>query len=982
MAGRPKVYTIPPGVPFLAALAERLQLEAGGNQGLAAALVLLPTRRACRALAETFLRLNDGRAMILPRLRPIGDVDEPGLDLAADEPVNGAALDLPPAIPELRRRLLLARLIRAHAGARGSEIDAAQAADLARALGTLIDAVVTERQSFDRLATLVPDDYAAHWQITLDFLRIVTEHWPKVLEEEGCIDAVDRRNRLIEAQRDAWRASPPLTLVVAAGSTGSIPATADLLATVADLPAGAVILPGLDQTIDESSRELYGPTHPQFGMLRLLNRFGMAAAEVADWTSAPRASPRFRLAAAALRPSGLTVPVAVNYAPSDLDSVLRIDCPGPQEEAGVIALLLRQAIETRQKTAALVTPDRVLARRVVAELGRWDIAIDDSAGLPLAETPPGLFLRLIAAASAAEAAPAALLALLKHPLAAGGMAPSRFRAFARRLEIAALRGPKPEAGFDGLIGALKPEQRGSELGDWLRQLADIAAPFFAAVAQPRSDVGLLLDAHLAAAEALAATDATAGGAVLWQGEAGEAAADFVHDFGEAAHDFAAIRGTEYAALFDALIAAKTVRPRYGLHPRLHIWGLLEARLVHADLVILGGLNEGTWPPDPGADPWMSRPMRARFGLPALERRIGLAAHDFVQAFCADEVAITRSTRVDGTPTVPSRWLQRIEALMPAAWPSAAASHWLGLQAALDMPGRAEIKAMAPPEPRPMVSARPRRLSVTQIETWMRDPYAIFARHVLRLKPLPPIEEDPSAATRGIILHQAFDRFLRKTQDALPGDALALLIECGRQAFAAAGTPPSVTAFWWPRFERAARWFIAAERERRTDLAAIRSEVKGGVEIAAPAGAFWLNATADRVDTRRDGSISIVDFKSGGVPQDNEIALGFAPQLALEGVIATEGGFKDVAAGRIAELAFWRVSGGREPGEIKATPGDPQTLVRAARAGLAALIAAFDRIETPYLSVPNARFAPRYSDYGHLARIAEWSVAGGDGGGEE
>jgi ATP-dependent helicase/nuclease subunit B len=999
MSSAPRLFTIPPGVAFVDALADGLLDRAAGDPlALGGMTVLLPTRRACRALADAFLRAADGRALILPRLAPLGELDDvaagPGGD---DAPGVGDSFELPPAIADLRRRLLLARRIMALGTQIDERMTVARAARLAEGLAALLDQVQTERLTFERLAGLVDQDYAAHWQITVDFLRLATEDWPRRLAREGCLDPADRRNRLIEAQAARWRVSPPAGPVVAAGSTGSVPATADLIEVVAGLPAGAVVLPGLDTGLDDTAAASIAadhPTHPQHGMMRLLARLGVAPRAVRPWaTRIPAAAPPARAALIryALRPAeeDAAPPPALDAAAA-LAGVRLVVCPGSHEEAGVIALALRRALETEGRTAALVTPDRTLARRVAAELGRWGVAVDDSAGRPLADTPPGVFLRLAAGMAVEDAAPVPLLALLKHPLAAGGMDPAAFRAGVRALELAVLHGPRPAGGIKGLRRAVAAQVDGAaraRLDRWLAGLEAMAELFLALMRRRRASVAALIAAHVDFAERLAAGNEAPGAARLWAGEAGEAAAGFVAELGEAAPGFAMADPADYPALVDALMAGRVVRPRYGLHPRLHIWGPLEARLQHADLVCLGGLNEGTWPADPAADPWMSRPMRRRFGLPPPERRIGLAAHDFAQLFCAREVLITRADRVDGTPTVPSRWILRLANALeapggetPAEGPFEArdGDPWLGWQAALDDPGRRPAP-VDPPAPRPPVSARPRRLSVTQVETWMRDPYAIYARHVLRLKRLDPLDADPGAADRGTMIHAALDGFIRAYPDTLPGDALAKLLQFGERAFRDAIAHPGVAAFWWPRFERIARWFIEAATDYRATLAETRTEIAGRLVIDGAGEPFVLTAKADRVDRLGAGGLSIIDYKTGTVPSKAEIAAGFAPQLPLEAAIAAAGGFDGVPAGEVQTLEFWRLTGGEPAGERRPAGTDIAALAEAARAGLRDLVARFDDPETPYLSRPDPDHAPRYSDYEHLARVQEWSSPGLDGG---
>ncbi|MGH6981348.1 MAG: double-strand break repair protein AddB, partial [Stellaceae bacterium] len=342
----------------------------------------------------------------------------------------------------------------------------------------------------------------------------------------------------------------------------------------------------------------------------------------------------------------------------------RLDCAGAQEEAETIALLMRQALETPGQTAALVTPDRALARRVAAEMKRWNVEIDDSAGVSLDQTPPAVFLRLILDAAMQALAPLPLLALLKHPLAAAGLAPEIFRARVRRLEERSLRGPRQAPGLAGLRAGLT--RRDQDLADLVSRLDAALAPLIRLLAARETGLADLVAAHVEAAEILSRSRDESGADRLWAGIAGETASQFVAELNAAARDYPAIPGADYPALFEALIAGAVVRPRFGLHPRLAIWGLLEARLQRADVTILGGLNEGIWPPQTESDAFLSRPMRQAFGLPAPEERIGVAAHDFAQGLGAPVVWLTRAARVEGAPTVPSRWLLRLDTVLKAA----------------------------------------------------------------------------------------------------------------------------------------------------------------------------------------------------------------------------------------------------------------------------------------------------------------------------
>jgi len=978
----PRLYTISPDRPFLATLARGLvDLAEGDPLRLSRITVLLPTRRAVRALREAFLRLtgegsDPGAPLLLPRMRPIGDLDSDELILG-DGGADDATLAIPPAIPDLRRRLLLTQIVLAWSESEDEPpLLPGQAASLAEALARLLDTVATEGADFTRLRELAPDDLAVHWQTVLQFLDLLPRRWPAILAAEGALDPADRRNRLIERQAALWRRAPPPYPVIAAGLTGGIPTLTGLLGVVAGLSRGAVILPGLDRSCTAAEWEAVAcdPAHPQYLLAQLLSALEASPADVRDWPEPPTLQSgrehRLRLVAQALRPAALTDAWRrLDPAPGDaVTGIARYDCASPQDEAVTVALLLRRKLETPGATAALVTPDRELARRVAAELRRWGIDIDDSAGLPLNRTPPGAFLRLVLELAESRLAPVPLLAALKHPLAAGGYAPEIFRERARRLE-GKIRGPRPApdlAGLRSALGAAAPE-----LLIFVDRLETCLGALPGMLESESVTVGEVAVVHIAAAECLAETAEETGVARLWGEAAGEVAARFCHELIDAARDFPELPGRHYPALFEALAESAVVRPAFGRHPRLAIWGLVEARLQQADLVVLGGLNEGTWPGDPAFDPWMSRQMRQEFRIAVPERAIGIAAHDFVQALGAPEIALTRAARREGVPTVPSRWLLRLDTVLRA----------VGLDGVLQPDPEIEGAAASRDQPRhhrpsplaapcPPLSARPRKLSVTQIETWRRDPYAIYSRHILRLRALEKLDADPDRSDLGNAIHAALAQFVRRHPRELPESAAAELCRIGAAEFGPLLSRPGVWAFWWPRFERIAGWFVAEEARRRGGLADSLSERKGYLTIAAPAGPFTVTAIADRIDRLDSGGLILIDYKTGSLPSRPEIDNAIAVQLPLEGAIARDGDFDGVSGVPVA-LEHWRLSGG-EPAGQRSPLGDvdPGELIDRVVAIVTALIERFDDPATPYPPVPQRRWAPRYSDYRQLERLDE------------
>ncbi|HJM90855.1 MAG: double-strand break repair protein AddB [Alphaproteobacteria bacterium] len=976
MDGGPSVFNIAAGEGFSDRLAEGLLQRYGGDPlAMNRVTLLLPTRRGMRAVRDAFLRQAGGRAMLLPRMRAIGDVDEEELlfDPSFDALGGGELLELPPAITTLRRQLLLLHLI-----ARHRDIDPAQAAPLARELADLLDRLQTEDVPLSALEDLVPDDLAAHWQQTLEFLNLLAAPWQALLAAEGCMDQSARRNVLLRAQAERWSLSPPRDPIIVAGSTGSIPATAALITVVAHLPQGAVVLPGLDIFSDEAAWAAIDQGHAQFGLRQLLRRIGMDRSSVRPWQDAADESPRHHLLREALRPAETTdqwrrLPALEAAAAIGL---VRIDCADAIEEAGVIALSLRRALETPGRSAALITPDRGLARRVAVEMKRWGVAVDDSAGLPLASTPAGSFLRLTAEMLGAALNPIDLLATLKHPLALAGREAATLKGAARDIDRHALRGPRPGPGFTGLAAAMAAARHMTDRAKaLLDDLVLYGTEALSLSGQRTVHLADLLSAHVHFAEWLA-TD-QGGQCHLWAGDGGEAAMRFIADLLTAAAGLPVMAGSGYADLLNNLMAGQVMRPAFGLHPRLHIWGPLEARLQQADLVILGGLNEGTWPAGAEANAWLSRPMAAKLGLAAPERRIGLAAHDFAQAACGAEVILTRAKKMDGTPSVPSRWLLRLEQVLTAAGltleqdPAEELRTWQEQMDAVPGPPR-PVQA---PECRPPLAARPRQMSVTQVETWIRDPYGVYAGRILGLRALDPIAADPSAADYGNAVHQALEMFARRYPYEIPAAADAALLDIGRQAFGEMLDRPGIRAFWWPRFQRITNWFLAQEVERRPEILPLVTEAEGSLILPGPAGDFKLTAIADRIDRLADGSLGIIDYKTGVAPRESELLRGEAPQLPLEAAIAQAGGFAEVPRQSVSTVSYWRVTGGRQAGEIRDIKANGGDLAEQARQGLVELIAKFDDPETPYRSRPRPAIAPRFSDYDHLARIKEWSAGG-------
>ena len=984
------ILSIPPHLPFLDTLARWWLDRTGGDpSGMADGLFLLPTRRAARGLQDAFLRETAGRPVLLPRIAALGALDEAPLALAG-------ALDLPPAVGDARRLAVLTRMVMKLEGEYGAPATVDRAWQLAAELAGLLDeAHRAEVPLHDRLPGAAEAGYAEHWGRTITFLQIVTAAWPQWLADNGLMDRAERSIRLLDAQRDAWLAQPPGVPVIVAGTTGGIAAVARLIRVVAALPGSAVVLPGVDFGMADAVWGALDPGHPQAGLRRLLRTMEATRGDVTPWpVAASLVEPgRGDMLAQALLPARALAEWRRPASPVT-EGLWRLEAADQQEEAVAIALALRGALEVPHARAALVTPDRQLAGRVAAELARYGVVVDDSAGEPLADTPPAALLRLLARAVADGLSPVSLLSVLKHPLTALGLRPAVARAAARQLELACLRGPAPAPGIAGLRAALArrlsakaalPPRSAKAAEDLLDRLAARLEPILRIAMRPDVTPADALAALIACAEAVTETDALPGAARLWALEEGEALATHLSALGAALPILPAQPVATLPGLLDASMEGAVVRSRRALrgrtgteHPRVAILGLLEARLQSADLMVLASLTEGVWPPATDPGPWMSRPMRTAVGLPSPEERVGQMAHDFLAMACAaPTVVLSCPRRRDGAPAVPARWLVRLDAYLDGhgtRLPLHPAAGWARL---LDQPDGPPCP-VAPPEPRPALADRPRRLSVTEIETWLADPYAIFAKHVLGLRALDALEESADHADYGSIVHKALSVFLMALPATYPPDAPARLRAAMDGALEAAALRPALAAWWRPRLHRIADWAAEAERQRRlhAPTALVRSEVEG--RWAVPANSpFELRGRADRIERRPDGTLAILDYKTGAVPSGKDVVDGRAPQLPLEAAMAAAGVFGAELAGQVTELTYWHLSGGFVPGRettLKAQePDGVAATAQAAQEALVALIHAFDDPARPYLSRPHAGAGPRFSDYAQLARVSEWAA---------
>lgn len=985
---KPTVFSIPVQRAFADALAAGLiDRYADGALGLAQGLILLPSNRARSAVQAAFVRAG-GSGLLMPRLVVIGDADlDESVALALD-PIDESDA-IPPAIDALRRRLMLAGLIEKHNPAGEEPITGAAAFQLAEGLGRVIDQLHYEEVPPARLADIEAalGDLAGHWQASWRRLSLLVEQWPAMLAATGHIDRADRRNRLLDRVSRGWRIAPPARFVVAAGVTTAAPAIARLLRTVADLTDGMVVLPGLDLGMAGEEWDALGPvkadpekpherpleTHPQYHLKLLLGRMGVSRDEVQRWdATSPFDGPDARAPFTSLlfAPAAYTArwQQAGDLGPGIAGLTAAVFADDGQEAQG-IALMMRDALETPTRTAALVTPDRALATRVAAALARWDISVDDSAGQPLRQTPPGALL-LALAEFAAAFDPVRLVALLGHPLVRAGEARLGWLDQVRRLDLV-LRGPGLVPGWSGVTARIADRAADSKsrghaeaeaIGDWW---ADVAAglgtaltPFAAGVPAPPS---VLLGALQTALGWLTGEGA-------WTGHAGRALSELFDRWALAKGDGPAfVAPADFPAMLADLLSGESVRPPYGGHPRLFIWGLLEARLQRADVMILGGLDEGRWPQQQNPDPWLAPGIRRMLGLAAPERQQGAAAHDFAGAFAAREVVVTRAQRSGGDPAVASRFWLRLAALA-GELPEARLGEQpvVALAAMLDVPPGVSAPAEKP-HPAPPLAARPDRISVTGVDQLARDPFAFYAAKILRLSELDPLSSGPDAKWFGIRVHKFLQDWQTAglTEAAFDAELAALRSDPALDSLA--------SAFWLPRIEPSLRW--AAERvwASRDERWPVANEVRGERIV----GGIRLYGTADRVDQTADGTLAIVDYKTGAAPSAKSTGDGLNSQLGLLGLLAQEAGLGDLAPEIVDAFEYWELKRDRKKdvdGAVKAIRGQkPKPATAAAvveRAGevLADLSARYLLGHEPFVPGDTGK---RYADFDHLMRRDEW-----------
>ncbi|MEY1557088.1 double-strand break repair protein AddB [Yoonia sp. R2331] len=956
----PRVFGTPPGADFPVSLVDGLTARA---DDLARTVVYVNTTRMQRRIRALF---DAGPARLLPQVRLVTDLG-----------FEATQAGIPMPVPALRRRLELSTFVAALLDKEPDLAPRSALYDLSDSLANLMEEMHGEGVSPDALSMLDVTDQSGHWQRALQFLNILR---PFFDADDRPPDAQARLRRVATQLAARWQDKPPDHPIIVAGSTGSRGATQVFMQAVARLPQGALLLPGFDPDLKTYWSALDDPLtaedHPQFRYRRLLDGLTMRPEQVGQWINMPD-NPRNRLISLSLRPAPVTDAWrAEGPALGDLTlptkDVTLVEAESPRAEAEAIALRLRQAAQDGQ-TAALITPDRNLTRQVTAALDRWDITPDDSAGVPLAQTASGRLLRHVADLMGQIATAEALLILLKHPLTHAGEGRNTHLLRTRRLEMRLRRyGPPFLTATDLTDWATGEAEKDPDAVPWAQWIGTILTE---AAADEDATLSDHLARHTALAERLSAGSKNDTGP-LWDEKAGREARSVCDMIARDADAAGPISIADYRALFGNLLSAGSVRDRDLGHPGILIWGTLEARVGGADLVILGGMNDGTWPETPSPDPWLNRQMRLSAGLLLPERRIGLSAHDYQQAVAGKEVWITRAKRSADAETVPSRWVNRLTNLLaglpdqngPDALTAmrARGQDWLAMAAALNAPA-ADVPRATRPSPRPPVAARPKSLSVTQIKTLIRDPYAIYARKVLHLNKLDPLQPSADAPLRGEIIHKILEVFISERHDARDPAALTRLHDIAVHELELHCPWPAVRLQWLARMEQVAAAFLTDEAARQDAATFKLAEAKG--EIGVGQTGVTLTCKADRFDATDDGKALIYDYKTGAVPSKLQQEL-FDKQLLLEAAMVEQGAFPELGPMPVAGASFLGVS--RDTVTTPAPLADYPA--REVWTNFVALMQRWQRPDRGY-SARLAMFSTTdHSDFDHLSRFGEWDIS--------
>ena len=955
----PNIFNIPASCPFWDNIASIYLSRFSDNPlKLASVSFLVSNRRNCIALTNAFMKKQNMHPTILPQIIPINETDVDELFFSYFGIENITETNHTPISRE-ERLFLLTRMIISKPNEFGiKKTSLTQALNLAENLANLLDTCYNQDLSFDKLNELVPEKYAYHWQETLDLLKIITKYWPEILKERKAIDICDLKNHLLRKKAIFLKNNDFEKHIVIAGVTASFPSFVELMKTVIELKNGEIYFSGIDKLADNEYWDAIDEMHPQFELKDLLKKLQLDRLLIKDHCL-PSNIFREHFISEVMRPAIVSDKWSSLQSVIDGKSAVKgiqvINSKNQREEALAIALKMREILEEEDKTACLVTYDRNLARRVSAELKRFNIEVDDSAGIPLSLTPIGIFLRLIVEYCLDTKSDIKMMDLLKNPFTLMKQNINEYKDKIYNLEK--------------YLRDKEKHPISNENNDFLIKLKELVKDFSDSLKKTNIDFNELLKLHLNLAEELASSDSKEGKNFLWCGDIAKSMANFITKILETSDLMGKIKGSDYLSILSLLMNRETYRTKYGTHPRLCILGPIEAQLQHFDYIIIGEANEGIWPKLPKADMWMSRPMMSDFGFNLPEKNIGILAFGFTKFMMTENVIITRAERIGESPTQKSRWIFRLETMMKALGldiKDIEANGFVSFIHTIDKPKT--ITPIKPPSPRPPLHARPRKLSASGLDLLIDDPYSVFAKYILKLYPLNDLDRELDQRDFGNLVHNIIEDFNNQYNSLLPHNSLDILIDIGKTHFKNQNLKKEVEVFWWPKFLTIAKWVIEQEKEYRTEVKSIHNEINGEIKYDLPCGQFTFTAKADRIDELLDGSINIIDYKTGSIPTKTQVETGHAMQLLLEGIIAQNGAYAINSNNTVNKLIYYRL--GKEK---LIMDSNLQELLDKSKDYIIKLVNTFDFETTPYHSRPTPKYIPKNKDYEHLARIREWSV---------
>jgi len=963
------------------------KFDTSGASSLDKTTIILPTEGARTGLLEALAKQNSESALLLPNIYIFND------SLPSTNPRQDGDLDrLLPAnyfpqrmpISPTQRNLLLGALIQQwrKADPKTNLNSFYQSLKIASSLAKLVDELQASNVGYSYLENLPTLEQASHWAGINMFLKILADQWPAILRENSLDDPFLYDRRVAERLILHWTKIPPKNPIIAAGFVGNVPYISKLLSVISNLPTGHIIVPSLDRGLEQEIWTNLSEEHPQYAIKRLLIRLRIEYKSVVEWfsnfhRSSPPKRQLFLHTTTGRCGDKRSIAPNLKFDRGAVAGLSTITCPNKMQESKVIALVIKQFLTTNKGNVSLITSDSQLSKQVSIELRRWRLNLRPPLRRNLRVSPSTRFLQLVASMACSEVSPVSLLSVLKHPMCSGHTSPVLFKDAVKQLELKCLRGIRPQPGFSGIIASLKiTSEEDKWLLKWLYQVNKTSRRFCTLVASNNVALKTLLNAHLSFSTWLCQAEDTPATAIPWTTRDDKAVYQHLKTLGDILEGSMVVDGKEYSDIFQTLLSDVAITEQTYNKSSIYTCTPRDAVFQTMGLNILAGMNEDFWPSQSKGGGWLSNPMRQSIGLPSAGAIKGISTLEFHQCFGAPQVVLTRSKKWNGVATTPSFHFSRLKSTLERAnlYQSVDQStHWNALAQQLDLEGPSVMKSQRP-APRPPLSARPRSLSATQIEQWMRDPYSIFVSMILQIRPLRPVDAKLRPVDYGQMVHSALENFVERHPTTLPSDALEELLEFGRAAFAFVRLRPEFFAFWWPRFERSAAYFIEQEMKTRPYHASSHTEVTGSAIIDLPTGKFTLTAKADRINLRRDGTIDIIDYKTGTPSTPQQILTGTKPQLLLEAVIALHGSYQDINTRQLNSLVSLRLNGGFPAGQYQSIEDGITSRATQFLSKLTDLIGTFDDKMTPYYCVPNSDFPPRYNEFKHLSRMEEWLAA--------